>query len=280
MKLIPIMSGHFHCDGGAIFGVIPKLLWNNVYPCNKNNFTPLALRCLLVDYGSRKILIEAGVENHYSEKYIKNNGVSFEPGMDKALNEKGYSATDITDVFLTHLHWDHCAGAVKNIDNKLQLAFPNATLWCSTRQWEHAKVSNMRERAAFNREILDFMYNSGKLKFVENEGELFPGFEIRMFDGHTPGQMIPLISTDSYTFAYTSDLIPTAANITLLWIAAYDLYPVTVMEEKAVFLEECAVKNYVLFFEHDYYTECATLTKSDKGVVLKERTTLKDLMPI
>lgn len=271
------MSGHFHCDGGAIFGVIPKILWKNVYPCNENNFTPLALRCLLVDYGSRKVLIEAGIENHYTEKYLKNNGVTFMPGMQNALKEKGYSTNDITDVFFTHLHWDHCSGAVKNIDGKLSLTFPNATLWCSKKQWEHAKVSNIRERSAFNRKILDFMHDSERLKLIENEGDLFPGFEIRIFDGHTPGQIIPLIHAGKNTFAYTSDLIPTAANIPLLWIASYDLYPVKVMEEKAIFLNECVANDYVLFFEHDYYTECATLTDAGKGVVLKERTTLSEL---
>lgn len=278
MKLIPISAGDFHCDGGALFGVIPKVLWNKVYPANDSNFTPLTLRCLLVDLGHRKILIEAGVGNHYPEKYLQNNGVSSVNQLEKSLIEKGYHTKDITDVLFTHLHWDHCTGAVKNIKGKLQLVFPNANLWSSTTQWEHSKISNPRESAAYHNEVLDFMKASGKLQLVEEEGELFPGIEVKFFDGHTPGQMIPYIHTPTHTFVYTSDLIPTAANIPLLWIASYDLDPVKVMHEKQAFLNEIAQKSYVLFFEHDFYTECATLTKSDKGVILKDKHSLQELL--
>lgn len=263
MKLTPISAGHFHCDGGALFGVIPKVLWSKIYPADDNNFTKLTLRCLLVENGDRKILIETGIGNHYPEKHLQNNGVTSVSDLETSLLKEGIRAEDITDVFFTHLHWDHCTGAAKNVDGKLELTFPNANLWCSRTQWEHAKVSNPRERAAFHREILDFFHNSGKLKLVDREGELFTGFEVRFFYGHTPGQMIPFLHTGEKTFVYTSDLVPTAANIPLLWIASYDLDPVKVMEEKQQFLEEAAVKNYILFFEHDYYTECASVNKHD-----------------
>jgi glyoxylase-like metal-dependent hydrolase (beta-lactamase superfamily II) len=278
MKLTPISAGHFHCDGGAIFGVIPKVLWSKVYPANDKNFTQLTLRCLLVETDDRKILIETGIGNHFSEKYLQNNGVTSVTDLVQSLNKAGYSADDISDVFFTHLHWDHCTGAAKSVNNKLELTFPNAGMWCSKKQWEHAKVSNPRERAAFHREILDFLHDSGNLKLVENEGELFPGFEVRIFDGHTPGQMIPLLHNGDKTFAYTSDLVPTAANIPLLWIASYDLDPVKVMEEKQLFLEEVVEKNYILFFEHDYYTECATVQKTEKGYTLNEKMKLSDLI--
>ncbi len=278
MKLIPISAGDFHCDGGALFGVIPKVLWSKVYPANDNNFTQLTLRCLLVDTGEKRILIETGVGNHYPEKYLQNNGVTSVVQVEKSLAENGYTPDDITDVFFTHLHWDHCTGAVKNVDGNLHLVFPKATMWCSETQWEHSKISNPRERAAFHTGILDFMNNSGKLKLVDHEGELFPGFEVRMFDGHTPGQMIPLIHHKKKTFVYTSDLFCTAANIPVLWIPAYDLYPVKVMEEKAAFLKEVADKDYVLFFEHDYYTECATVHDTEKGIVLKEKFKLSELI--
>ena len=271
MKLTPISAGNFHCDGGALFGVIPKVLWSKVYPADENNFTKMALRCLLVETGDRKILIETGIGNHYSEKYLQNNGVTSVIDLEKSLKNEGFSVEDITDVFFTHLHWDHCTGAVKSTENGFKLLFPNATMWSSKKQWEHAKVSNIRERAAYHREVLDFIHNSGKLKLVENEGELFPGFEVRFFDGHTPGQMIPLLRTGEQTFVYTSDLFPSAANIPLLWIAAYDLDPVKVIDEKQAFLQEVAEKNYALFFEHDYYTECATVQETEKGVVLKEK---------
>ncbi|MCY1721136.1 MBL fold metallo-hydrolase [Prolixibacteraceae bacterium Z1-6] len=278
MKLIPISAGHFHCDGGAIFGVIPKILWSKAYPANESNFTQLTLRCLLVDTGEHKILIETGVGNHYPEKYLKNNGVTSVVDLEKSLAKNGYSTADITDVFFTHLHWDHCTGAIKDVNGKLELAFPNATMWSSKKQWEHAKVSNPRERAAYHTDVLNFINNSGRLTLVENEGELFPNFEVRIFDGHTPGQMIPYIHTEKETFIYTSDLIPTTGNIPLLWIASYDLDPVKVMEEKEHFLNEVVEKKQVLFFEHDYYTECATVQKTAKGFALKEKYKLSDLL--
>jgi glyoxylase-like metal-dependent hydrolase (beta-lactamase superfamily II) len=278
MKLTPISSGHFHCDGGALFSVIPKVLWSKVYPVNEKNITQLTLRCLLVETGDHKILIEAGVGNHYPEKYLQNNGVTPGNQLEESLSEAGLKPEDITDVFFTHLHWDHCTGAVKNTNGEMQLTFPNATLWSSKTQWEHAKISNVREKAAFHKDVLNFMFESGKLKLVENEGELFPNFEVRFFDGHTPGQMIPFIHTEKKTFVYMSDLIPTSANIPLLWLAAYDLYPVTALEEKEVFLNEVAEKDYILFFEHDYYTECASVQKTEKGVILKEKFELKDLI--
>ncbi|MDX8337608.1 MBL fold metallo-hydrolase [Draconibacterium sp. IB214405] len=278
MKLIPVSAGNFHCDGGALFGAIPKVLWNKVYPCDENNFTKLNLLCLLVETGDRKILIETGIGNHYPEKHFKNMGVTSVTEMVSSLKEKGYSTEDITDVFFTHLHWDHCTGAVKTVDGKLELVFPNATMWSSKTQWEHAKISNPRERAAYHRPILDFLMESGKLQLIEKEGELFPGFEIRMFNGHTPGQMLPILHTKKHSFIYTSDLVPTAANIPMLWISAYDLDPAQVMEEKEKFLKEAAKKNYVLFFEHDYYTECATVQETEKGVQLKEKLSLAELL--
>ncbi len=269
MKLIDISAGNFHCDGGALFGVIPKVMWNKIYPADENNFTKLSLRCLLVEQGNRKILIETGIGNHYPEKHMKNNG--YLPGnhLGNSLAENGYSTEEITDVFFTHLHWDHATGAVKNENGTLKLLFPNAKHWCSKTQWEHSKISNIREKAAYHSEVLNFLFESGNLNFVENEGELFPGFEVRFFDGHTPGQMIPFIDYNGKTIIYTSDLVPTSANIPLLWMAAYDLDPVKTMEEKERFLKEVAEKNYILFFEHDFYTECATVVQNEKGFSIK-----------
>jgi glyoxylase-like metal-dependent hydrolase (beta-lactamase superfamily II) len=275
MKLIPISAGNFHCDGGALFGVIPKVLWSKVYPADENNFTKLALRCLLIDQGDRKILVETGIGNHYPEKHLKNNGVTGLLQLEKSLAEEGYSPEDITDVLLTHLHWDHATGAVKNVEGKLQLRFPNSTHWCSKTQWEHSKISNPREGAAYHSEVLNFLMDSGKLNLVENESELFSGIEVRFFDGHTPGQMLPYINYDGKTVVYTSDLVPTTANIPLLWVAAYDLDPVKVMEEKEKLLEEAAEKNYILFFEHDYYNETATIEKGEKGFLVKKMNPLK-----
>jgi glyoxylase-like metal-dependent hydrolase (beta-lactamase superfamily II) len=271
MKLIPISAGNFHCDGGALFGVIPKKLWSKFYPADENNFTKLALRCLLVDTGERKILIETGIGNHYPKKQFENNG--YNPGnhLEESLQENGYSLEEITDVFFTHLHWDHCTGAVKNENGKMEPTFPNANYWCSKSQWEHSKISNAREKTAYHSDVLDFLFNTGKLNVVENESELFPNIEVRFFDGHTPGQMIPFIRVENKIVVYTADLIPTAANIPLLWLAAYDLYPVKALDEKEKFLNEVARKGYILFFEHDFYTECATVLKTEKGFFAKKK---------
>ena len=270
MKLVPISAGHFHCDGGALFGVIPKKLWSKVYNSDENNFTKLALRCLLIDTGKQKILIESGIGNHFSEKHLQNNGVENENCLEGSLQKNGYSADDITDVLFTHLHWDHCTGAVKNINGKMTPVFPNANYWCSKSQWEHSKISNAREKAAYHSGVLDFLFATGKLNSVENEGLIFPNVEVRFFDGHTPGQMIPFIHYGNDTIVYMADLIPTAANIPLLWLAAYDLYPVKAMKEKEIFLNEAAENGYILFFGHDYYTECANVLKTEKGFAEKE----------
>lgn len=271
MKLIPISAGNFHCDGGALFGVIPKKLWSKMYPADDDNFTKLALRCLLVDLGKQKIVIEAGIGNHYSPKHFENNG--YKPGnhLEDSLHQNGYSVNDITDVFFTHLHWDHCTGAVKAENEKLLPVFQNANYWCSKTQWEHAKISNPREKAAYHNDILKFFADGGKLHLIENEGEIFHGFSVRFYHGHTPGLAIPFIQTEGKTIVYTSDLIPTTANVPLLWIAAYDLYPIQTMEEKEKFLDESVREGYILFFEHDFYTESCTVQQTEKGFIADNR---------
>lgn len=271
MKLIPISAGNFHCDGGALFSVIPKKLWAKEYPADENNFTKLALRCLLIDTGKQKILIESGIGNHYPEKHFQNNGVENENSLEESLQKNGYSADEITDVFFTHLHWDHCTGAVKSKNGKLLPVFRNAKYWCSKSQWEHSKISNAREKAAYHKEVLDFLFETGTLNLVEKEGELFPNITVRFFDGHTPGQMIPFIRHAEKTIVYMADLIPTSANIPLLWLASYDLFPVISLEEKELFLGEAAKNDYILFFEHDFYTECATVSKTEKGFVANRK---------
>ncbi|WP_163710354.1 MBL fold metallo-hydrolase [Mangrovibacterium lignilyticum] len=271
MKLFAIHGGHFACDGGALFGAIPKPLWSKVYPSDDNNVTRLTMRCLLIDQGERKILIEAGVGDHYPDKVKRNNGHEETDALPKSLAAKGYSVDDITDVVFTHLHWDHCNGAVVSEQGELKLLFPNATHWCSQKQWEHSKISNPRERAAYHYHILNFLKEEGRMHLVEDDGELFPGFSVRMYDGHTPGQMIPFIEADGKTYVYMADFIPTAAHVPIVWLAAYDLYPVSSMAEKEPFLKEAADKNYILFFEHDYYTECATVEWTDRGPKLKDK---------
>ena len=269
MKLIPIHAGHFACDGGALFSVIPKPLWSKKYPADENNVTQLTLRCLLVDTGDKKILIEAGVGNHYTEKVRMNNGHEETDALPKSLMTHGYTPEDITDVLFTHLHWDHCNGAVFNEDGELKLLFPKAQHWCSKTQWEHSKISNIREQAAYYPEILNFLKVEGNMQLVDGDCELFPHVEVRMVDGHTPGQMIPFIKSEGKTYVYMSDFIPTMANIPIVWLASYDLYPVKSMEEKELFLAEAVENEYILFFEHDYYTECATVRMGKRGPKVK-----------
>ena len=239
-KLIPLWAGSFKADGGAIFGVIPKKLWNKEMPCDEDNFVEIPLRCLLVDQGDRKILIETGTGDHYPEKFRANQGLSAGQPLLESLANAGYMPEDITDVFLTHLHWDHVNGAFQNSGGTLTLTFPNAIHWCSRRQWEHAHISNLREKVTYNKEFFRFLEQSGRLSLVEKESEILPGIKVRFFDGHTPGQMIPFIRYKDKTVVYMADLIPTAANIPVLWIASYDLYPVTTMHEKEKFLKEAA----------------------------------------
>ncbi len=271
-KLTPIHAGNFTCDGGALFGVIPKPLWSKVYPADENNAVKLTMRCLLVDQGEHKILIDAGVGNHYTDKIQRNNGHEQTDALPASLAQYGYTPEDITDVVFTHLHWDHSNGAVLNQSGELKLLFPRATHWCSKTQWGHAKISNIREQAAYYPKILRFLKTEGNLQLVEKEGELFSGFQVRLFNGHTPGQMIPLIKSEGKTVVFTGDLIPTAAHVPLLWIAAYDLFPVTAMQEKEEFLKEVAREHYTLFFEHDFYTEYATIEWTEKGPEVGERT--------
>jgi len=265
MKLIPVSAGEMHGDGDALFSVIPKVLWQKAYPADELNRVKVAIRCLLIDDGERKILIETGAGEHYSEKYLKNHGLAPGKHLEESLGKAGCPVNDITDVFFTHLHWDHFNGAVKNDNGRLSLTFPNADHWCSKTQWEHSKISNIREKVAYYDNLLNFMMDSGKLNLVEKEGPLFPGIDVKFFDGHTPGQMIPFIRFEGKTVVYMADLIPTAANIPVVWLASFDLFPVTAMEEKEAFLNEAVKNDYILFFEHDYYTECATVGWNQKG---------------
>jgi len=274
-KLIPLWAGNFKADGGAMFGVIPKVLWIKEMPCDSDNFVDMTIRCLLVDQGDRKILIETGTGDHYPERFRENQGLTEGQPLLKSLANAGYSPEDITDVVLTHLHWDHVNGAIQSEGKNLKLTFPDATHWCSRRQWEHAHVSNQREKVTYFTDFFNFLEQSGKLRLVEKEGELLPGFAVRFFNGHTPGQMIPFIDCNGKTLVYTADLVPTAAHIPILWIAAYDLYPVTVMEEKERFMKEVAEKGYILFFEHDNYTECATVKWNGKRASVEEKFTLE-----
>lgn len=278
MKLFVIETENFKVDGGAMFGVIPKSMWQKVYPADDNNMCNLANRCLLIDTGNRRILVDAGIGNKHDEKFLSHIYVNGDGNLLKSLQKSGYSTSDITDVIFTHLHWDHCAGATYYNENKeLCFTFPNASYWASRKQWDWAMNPNAREKAAFQQENLLPLEKSGKLHLINNDIELFPNIHIRITDGHTMGMISLIIHTEQHIVALPADLIPTAAHIPLPWISAYDIQPMVLLKDKTDFLHQAAEQNWVLFFEHDIFTECCTVQKTEKGYKEMDRFSLSKL---
>lgn len=277
MKLHIIDAGSFLCDGGGIFGGVPKILWSRHIQADDRNLIRLSMRCLLVEEGERKVLIETGAGDKLSWKFIENNGISHTHRLIESLKEAGFAPEDISDVVHTHLHWDHAGGGTTWDENKAAVpAFPNATYHCTRAQWENALNPNAREGDAYFENDLLPVQRSGRLNLIDEEQKLFPGFEIRIFNGHTPGQIIPVIEFNKHKIVFISDLVPTVANIPLKWVAAYDLFPVTTMEEKESFLREAYENKYLLFFNHDMEYECATVTwHEEKGPGVGQKGTLQ-----
>lgn len=278
MKLHTINTGFFKLDGGAMFGVVPKSIWNGLNPADENNMCNWALRCLLVEDGRRLILIDNGIGDKQDKKFFSYYYLNGDDTLDKSLNSKGFSRADITDVFLTHLHFDHCGGSVKwNKDRSgFEPAFKNATYWSNADHWEWATKPNPREKASFLKENIMPLQESGQLKFAKEGDELFPGFKIRVVNGHTNGMMIPQITCNEKTIAYVADLIPSMSHIPIPYVMGYDTRPLITMEEKLLFLTEAAAKNYILFFEHDPLNECCSLQQTERGVRYKEAFKLSD----
>lgn len=265
MKLIKIEAGTFHVDGGAAFGVVPKKVWQKRYPCDKDNFCTLHMRCLLVDTGDRRILIDAGTGDKQL-KYLAYYGFKGVIDFESELGKSGYQCSDITDVIFTHLHFDHCGGATRfGADGEsVELVFPNATHWVSQTQWDNFMHPNVRESDSYFAENMIPISTAGKLKLVTENQLVCPELEIRIFNGHTVGQLVSYIHLGTKTLVYVGDVIPLAANVPLSWISSYDVFPLTAMEEKKVLLDEAADKEQILFFEHDAYTECCTVTANYK----------------
>lgn len=272
MELYSIPTGNLKLDGGAMFGVVPKSIWNKVYPADENNQINLSMRCILVVDGDRRILINNGIGDKQSEKFFSHYNLNGDDSLERSLARHGFTPGDITDMFLTHLHFDHCGGSVKyNSDHSgFELAFPNATYWISQQQWDWAMNANRRESASFLRENIKPIEESGKLILFDKEGELFPGFEVRFFNGHTVGQAIPLIRHKGRTVVFASDMLPTMAHLPLPYVMSYDTQPLITLAEKEDFLNEAVDNDYVLFFEHDIYNECCTLERTEKGIGVKE----------
>ncbi|MCF8223252.1 MAG: MBL fold metallo-hydrolase [Bacteroidales bacterium] len=268
MKLSAVNISNFKVDGGAMFGVVPKILWNKKYPADKDNLINLSLRSLVVDNGENRILIDNGWGDKQSRKFFRHVHLNGGEGLEGGLAKAGYGLDDITDVVLTHLHADHCGGGVKKSDKgkSYEMVFPNARYWVSRQQWDWAVKPNPREADSFLEENLLPMMGHGKLHMVEKPGKLFEGVSVRFVRGHTPGQMIPVIDYKDTKIVYTADLIPTVAHLPLLWNMSYDLDQLATIEEKKSLLEESLTNDYILFFEHDIYTECCTVKDTIKGI--------------
>jgi glyoxylase-like metal-dependent hydrolase (beta-lactamase superfamily II) len=273
MKLSLFNISNFKVDGGAMFGVVPKALWSRVYPSDENNLIVLTLRSLIVETDGHVILVDTGWGDKQDEKFFRHAYLHEGEGLIKGLKSRGYEPGDITDVFLTHLHADHCGGGVIRNDtgNGYKLTFQNATYHVSRTQWEWAMKNNLREADAFLEENIFPIEQSGHLNLLDEECELFPGFSFLICYGHTPGLMIPIIRTGEKTLVYTGDLIPTVAHIPLIWNMSYDIESLRTIEEKEHLLKKSLEENYTLVFQHDHNDECCTLEMTPKGIRAKEK---------
>jgi glyoxylase-like metal-dependent hydrolase (beta-lactamase superfamily II) len=280
MELYSFNISNFKVDGGAMFGIVPKTLWQKVYPADELNNCNLALRSLLVVDGNRRILIDNGFGNKQSDKFFSYFYLNGGEGLEGGLINNGFVPEDITDMVLTHLHYDHCGGGVKlgSRENEYELTFPNATYWVSQKQWDWAIHPNKREADSFLEENLTPMMKSGQLQLIEKNSTLTPCIDVRMYNGHTRGQLIPFIHYKGKTLVYVADFFPSLAHIPLVYISSYDVEPLVQLVEKEEFLKEALENQYVLFFEHDLYHECCDLHYTSKGIRAHESFTLQDFL--
>ncbi|MGY8953902.1 MAG: MBL fold metallo-hydrolase [Flavobacteriales bacterium] len=272
MKIHAIETGNFKLDGGAMFGVVPKSLWQRYYAVDNNNMCDWAMRCMLVEEEKRLILIDTGIGNKQNDKFFSHFFLHGEKSLDKSLAKLGFHRNDITDVFLTHLHFDHCGGAIEwnNSKDGYRPAFPNATYWSNESHWKWATEANEREKASFLQENILPIQQSGQLKFIKNTGEyteeLIPGFKALIVNGHTESQMIPHIEYKGKTVVFMADLLPSHAHIPLAWVMGYDTRPLLTLNEKKSFFQQAFEKDYVLFLEHDIVHECCSVLQNEKGI--------------
>ncbi|WP_396176456.1 MBL fold metallo-hydrolase [Flavobacterium sp.] len=284
MKIYPIEAGNFKLDGGAMFGVVPKTIWNKTNPADENNLIDIAARCMLIEDGNRLILIDTGMGNKQSEKFFGYYSLWGNHSLDKSLVKHGFHRDDVTDVFMTHLHFDHCGGSVNWNKNKTgyEVAFKNAYYWTNENHWEWATKPNAREKASFLSENILPMQESGQLNFIKRPDSDFGicdlGFDIFYVDGHTEKMMIPHIKYQDKTIVFCADLLPTAGHLPLPYVMGYDTRPLLTLPEKAKFLTAAAENNYYLWLEHDAYNQIITVEKTEKGIRLKDVFKTKDIL--
>jgi glyoxylase-like metal-dependent hydrolase (beta-lactamase superfamily II) len=274
MKLHVINTGNFKLDGGAMFGVVPKSLWSKTNPADENNLCNWAMRCLLIEDGNRLILIDNGIGDKQDAKFFSHYYLNGNDTLDNSLKACGFSRADITDMFLTHLHFDHCGGSIryKNDKQSLETTFPNATYWSNEEHWQWATEPNAREKASFLKENILPISESGQLKFIDGEesSQLGDAIRISYMRGHTDAMMIPQIKYKGKTIAFMADLLPSTGHIPLPYVMGYDTRPLLTLSEKEKFLGRAADEEMILFLEHDSVNECCTVQRTEKGIRLKD----------
>ncbi|HNW57531.1 MAG TPA: MBL fold metallo-hydrolase [Bacteroidales bacterium] len=280
MKLQLFNIANFKVDGGAMFGVVPKMLWSKVYPSDDNNLIVLSLQTLIVETEGHVILVDTGWGDKQDEKFFRYVYLHDGEGLIEGLNKRGYKPEDITDVVFTHLHADHCGGGVKKREegNGYELTFPEAKYHVSRSQWEWAVKNNIREEDSFLEENIIPIGESGNLNLIDGDKELFPGFSIRICYGHTPGLIIPVIKYGDKTLVYTGDLIPTTAHLPLVWNMSYDIESLKTIAEKEHLLKEALDGDYVLVFQHDEHVECCNLMMTPRGIRAKDKFAFSELI--
>ena len=278
MNLHVVNTGYFKLDGGAMFGVVPKSLWQRTNPADENNLCSWAMRCLLIEDGDRLILIDNGLGNKQSEKFFSFYYLHGDDSLDKSLKSRGFNHEDITDMFLTHLHFDHCGGGIKMNDEKPELTFKNARYWSNKEHWNWATEPNDREKASFLKENILPIQQSGHLNYISKEEESpFENMDVIFVDGHTEKQMLPKINYKNKTIVFVADLLPSVGHIPLPYVMGYDVRPLLTLKEKKAFLNEAADNNYILYFEHDPVNECCTVKRTERGVRLDETFKLSEV---
>ena len=280
MKLYTIDTGYFKLDGGAMFGVVPKVLWSRTNPADDKNLCPWAMRSLLIEDGNRLVLIDNGIGDKQDDKFLKHYYLHGDASLHASLKKNGFSSDDITDVFLTHLHFDHCGGSVKWNANKtgFEMVFKNAKYWSNKKHWNHALESNYREKASFLKDNIIPIQESGHLNFINREDKFLDLFSVLFVDGHTESQMIPKIKYKDKNIFFAADLLPSTGHIPLAYVMGYDTQPLKTLDEKGRFLKEVADNKDVIFLQHDNYNECCTVKHSDKGIILDETFNLLDIL--